>query len=247
VAIVNETFARKFLQGQSPVGHRIRQGLPGRQGPWVEIVGVSADAAYRSVRESVPPTLYVPLRQQKEPPASMSLSVRSSYGAPALLSHSVAESIGRVDSNIAITFTPLKQQVEAALVQERILAALSGSFGALALLLAGLGLYGMTWYAVTTRRTEIGIRAALGATPAAVARLMLSYVSVVVGIGIVIGLGMSWWATKLIRPLLFDVEPHDVVTLAWSVGLLVSVAAVAGWIPAHRASRIDPAAVLRST
>jgi putative ABC transport system permease protein len=247
VTIVNETFARKFLQGGNAIGRRIRHGLPGRQGPWLEIVGIVADATYRSLRDPVPPTLYVALSQQKEPPPSMSLSVRAASGAPAMLSRSLAEVIGRVDRNVAITFTPLKQQVDAALVQERILAMLSGFFGALALLLAGLGLYGMTWYAVSRRRSEIGVRMALGATPASVVRLVLSRVSILVSAGVLVGLGVCLWASKLVAPLLYAVQPRDFATLALSAGVLAAVGTLAAWIPAHRASRIDPAEVLRNS
>jgi ABC-type antimicrobial peptide transport system permease subunit len=99
----------------------------------------------------------------------------------------------------AITFTPLKQQVEATLVQERVLAMLAGFFGALALLLAGLGLYGITWYAVSRRRNEIGVRTALGATPGGVVRLVMGHVSLLVGTGVFVGLLLSWWAMQTRR------------------------------------------------
>ena len=247
VAIVNETFVRRFLQTGTPIGRRIRQGLPGRQGPWLEVVGVVADAAYRSVRDPVPPTLYVPIAQQKEPPATMSLSVRAASGAPAMLSRSLADVISRVDANVAVTFTALKQQVDAALVQERILAMLSAFFGALALLLAGLGIYGIAWFAVSRRRDEIGIRMALGATPACVRRLVLSRLSILVTVGVVVGLVVCLWASRFVASLLYGVEPRDFVTLASSAAVLAAVGALAGWMPAHRASRIDPAEVLRDS
>ena len=245
VTIVNETFVRRFLRDGSPIGRRIRQGLPGRQGPWLDVVGVAADATYRSLRDPVPPTLYVPVAQQKEPPPSMSLSVRAASGAPAFLSRGVSEAIGRVDRNVAITFTPLKQQIDAALVQERMLAMLSGFFGGVALLLTALGLYGVTWHAVSRRRGEIGIRMALGAAPASVVRLVLSRVSALVIAGTIAGLGVCLWAAKFVAPLLHSVEPRDVATLTSSAAVLAAVGALAGWVPAHRASRIDPAAVLR--
>jgi putative ABC transport system permease protein len=166
---------------------------------------------------------------------------------PALLSRGLAAAVGRVDRNVAITFTPLKQQVDAALVQERILAMLSGFFGALALLLAGLGLYGITWYTVSSRRNEIGIRMALGAAPHSVVRLVFCRVSILVTVGVLVGLGVSLWASKFIAPLLYSVEPRDFVTLASSAAVLAAVGAVAGWMPAHGASRIDPAEVLRDS
>ena len=153
--------------------------------------------------------------------------------------------ISRVDANVAVTFTPLKQQVDAALVQERILAMLSAFFGALALLLAGLGIYGIAWFAVSRRRDEIGIRMALGATPACVLRLVLSRLSILVGVGVAVGLVVCLWASRFVASLLYGVEPRDFLTLASSAAVLAAVGALAGWMPAHRASRIDPAEVLR--
>ena len=245
--IVNQAFVTRFLDGRGPVGQRIRLGLPERQGPWLEVVGVVADAAYRSLREPAPPTLYVPLAQQKEPPPSMNLSVRAASGTPAALSRSLSDAVARVDRNIAVTFVPLKDQVDAALVQERLLAMLSGFFGSLALLLAGLGVYGMTWYAVSTRRTEIGIRMALGATRSNVARLVLGRLLLMMGLGVAAGAAIALPASKLVTTLLYQAGPRDVPTLIGSVALLAAAAALAGWIPAYRATRIDPARALRES
>jgi len=190
------------------------------------LVGVVADAVYRSLRDPVPPTMYVPLAQfddsRRPAPPNISVSVRARGGPPALLARGVAAAITSVNPDLALTFRPLADQVDASLTQERIVAMLSGFFGALALLLAGLGLYGVTSYAVTRRRTEIGIRMALGAAPAGVVRLVLARVT-----------------------LLYGLEPRDPATLAGSAAALAAVGALAGWLPAHRASRIDPAQVLR--
>jgi putative ABC transport system permease protein len=250
-AIVNETFARRFLQGRNPVGRRIRNPspVPGETRPWMEVVGIVADATYLSLRDAVPATLYVPLAQQDVTGSFsfVTLSVRAASGPPALLARGVGDAIARVDPNIAITFTPLKQQVDAALVQERIMAMLSGSFGALALLLSALGLYGVTAYAVDRRRTEIGIRMAIGAAPARVVRLVLGRVTILLGIGVVIGAGASVWASRFVAALLYGLEPHDPVTLASSAAVLAAVGTLAGWLPAYRASRIDPAEVLRES
>jgi ABC-type antimicrobial peptide transport system permease subunit len=124
---------------------------------------------------------------------------------------------------------------------------LSAFFGALALLLAGLGIYGIAWFAVSRRRDEIGIRMALGATPACVLRLVLSRLSILVGVGVAVGLVVCLWASRFVASLLYGVEPRDFVTLASSAAVLAAVGALAGWMPAHRASRIDPAEVLRDS
>jgi predicted permease len=252
VILVNEAFAKKFLNRASPLGHTVTigGGSPFAEPPR-EVVGVVADAVYRALREPVPPTMYVPLAQfddsRRPAPASMSVCVRSATGSPALLARSVSAAITGVNRDLALTFRPLADQVDASLTQERVVAMLAGFFGALALLLAGLGLYGVTSYAVSRRRTEIGIRMALGAAPAGVVRLVLSRVTMLVAIGIVVGAGVSVWAAKFVATLLYGLEPRDPVTLAGAAAVLGTVGAVAGWLPAYRASRIDPAEVLRDS
>lgn len=247
VVIVNETFARRFMASTLPLGHRIRKGAPGRQGPWLEVVAIVADAAYRSVREPLPPTIYLPLAQMKEPPVIMRLNVRAADGPPARLTTSVGAAIAQLDPNVVTTFTPLKQQVEAALVQERMLAMLSGFFGALAIVLATLGLYGTAWYAVIRRRRELGIRLALGATPASLRRLVLSHAALLVTVGVAAGVAGSVWTSKFLTALLYGVEPFDSATVAVAVIILVLVGLAATWIPATRASQILPADVLRDS
>jgi putative ABC transport system permease protein len=201
------------------------------------------------VKEPVPPTMYVPVAQSEDgrPAAKLNLTVRASIGSPALLTRSIAAAVNGVHPDLALTFRPLSDQVNASLAQERIVAMLSGFFGALALLLAGLGLYGVTSYAVTRRRTEIGIRMALGAEPAGVVRLVLSRVSVLIGIGVAAGAGISVWASKFVASLLYGLEPRDPATLIGAAVTLAAIGAMAGWLPAYRASRIDPAEVLRDS
>jgi putative ABC transport system permease protein len=125
------------------------------------------------------------------------------------------------------------------------MAILSGSFGALALLLSAVGLYGVTAYAVNRRRTEIGIRMAIGAAPLRVVWLVLARVTIVLSIGLLIGVGASVWASRFVATLLYGLEPGDPVTIASSAAVLVTVGAFAGWLPAYHAARIDPADVLR--
>ncbi len=246
VVIVNEAFARKFTNGANPIGHHFRQPeYPDRPAFDQEIVGYVQDAVYRSLRAPVPPTMYVPLGQQGEAPSGISISVRAAGGSPASLTKSVAAALAAVHPDITMTFRPLAEQVKGSLIQERVVAMMSGFFGGLALLLAGLGLYGVTSYAVNRRRTELGIRMALGAGPAGVVGLVLRRVGVLVGAGVVVGGAVSWALARFVATLLYGLEPHDPMTLAGAAVLLGAIGALAGWLPARRASRIDPAEVLR--
>jgi ABC-type antimicrobial peptide transport system permease subunit len=195
--------------------------------------------------------MYIPLAQYNDSrfpaPASVSISVRSASGSPAPLTRSIAAAVASVNPDMALTFRPLADQVDASLTQERLVAILAGFFGALALLLAGLGLYGVTSYAVSRRRIEIGIRMALGAAPGGVVRLVLSRVTLLVAIGVALGAGVSVWASQFVATLLYGLEPRDPATLIGSAVVLAAVGGLAGWLPARRASRIDPAEVLRDS
>ena len=252
VALVNETFARTFLGTGSPIGRIVRQeGRPGNVPPPIEIVGLVRDAVYRSLRDPVPPTMYLPVAQidtgeGSGAVSSVSLSVRSAGGPPALLAQPVLAAVLRVDPNLSLTARTLSDQVNASLTQERLLAMLSGFFGALALLLAGMGLYGVTSYSVSRRRREIGIRMALGAEPDGVVRMVLRQVAMLVGAGLVLGGLASLWTAHFAGSLLYGLEPRDPYTLASAAAVLMTVGALAGWLPARRASRIDPARVLRN-
>ena len=252
VALANVTFARKFLEGASPIGHSLetKVGVP-PQTRSIEIVGLVEDAVHGSLRQPVPPLLYVPMAQadwlQSGFLAQVDLSVRSSGAPPAQLAKSVAAAIHSVHPELVATSRSLADQVNATLTQERVVALLSGSFGALALLLAGLGLYGVTSYTVAQRRTELGIRMALGAAPGGIVRLVLSRVTRLVGLGVLIGAGLSVWASRFVAALLYGLEPRDPATLVGATVVLAAVGAAAGWVPAYRASRIDPADVLRES
>jgi putative ABC transport system permease protein len=250
VAIVNEAFARLFADGSSPIGRTlvVYPHTPRAMGP-IEIVGVVGDSVYASLRSPAPPTFYMPLAQFDYLTdlgiRTINLSVRSRTGSPMVLTRSVTTALATVDPQLALTFRPLLSQLNAALSQERLIALLSGFFGLLALLLAGLGLYGVTAYAVASRRTEIGIRMALGAQATSAIHLVLARTSLLVGVGMLIGMAISLWASRFIRVLIYGLEPRDPVTLAASLLTLVVVAIAAAWFPASRAARTDPAAVLR--
>jgi predicted permease len=249
VAIVNQTLARQFLKDASPLGRTITLTLPGRAVS-MEIVGLVADAVYLSLRETVPATVYTPVNQLYVSPAAIdavSLSVRASAGSPAALTKSVAAAIGSVNPELTVTFQPLADQLNASLTQERIIAELSGFFGGLALLLAALGLYGVTAGSVARRRAEIGIRMALGAAPAAVVQLVLSRVAWLVGAGVLVGVVLSLWTSQFIAAMLYQLQPRDPLTLIGSAVVLAMTGAIAAWLPARRASRIEPAQVLRES
>jgi predicted permease len=248
VLIVNEAFARRFVGAARPLGRLVDQeGEPGVRHPPLEIVGVVKDAVYRSPRDANEPTVYVPMAQLPESDSwpFASLAVRSRAGSPALLGPSLTAAIGRVDPKLSLTFRLLSDQVDAAMMRERILAMLSGFFGFLALFLAAIGLYGVTSHAVTRRRTEIGVRIALGADPAGVVGLVLGRVGRLLALGMVAGAAISLWLARFVESLLYGLRPQDPLTLAVSTFVLLAVGVLAAALPARRAARIDPAQVLR--
>jgi putative ABC transport system permease protein len=247
VAIVNQEFVRTRLAGQPALGRVIKESYPrpGKPEQTWEVVGVVNDAVYRSLREPVPATMYLAYAQSETPGPFIRLTVASAGANPTALIRDVAAAIGRVNPSLALTFRPLDAYISASLIQERLVATLSGFFGALGLLLAALGLYGLASYSVSRRRAEIGVRMALGAAPAAVVRDVVSRLALLVSAGIVIGSVGSWWASRFVAKLLFGMTGRDVPTLAGSMALLMAVTVVAAWIPAARAARINPVEVLR--
>ncbi len=244
--IVNRAFVRKYFNGKDPIGRIVMESPePGSDPRPLEIVGVVGDAVYRSLHDDPPPTTYWPLDQVTQPPPSITLTVRAATGAPAALTRAISSALRDVNGNLSLAFRPLADQLNASITQERLIATVSGFFGALALLLAALGLYGITAYAVTQRHVELGIRMALGATPAGVIRLVLARVALLVGGGVVIGVAVSWWSSMFIASLVFGVAPRDATTTTVAIAVLATVGALAGLLPAMRAARIDPARVLR--
>jgi predicted permease len=256
--VVNDAFVRRFLQGQQAIGVVVSLGPrdPGRT-----IVGVVGDAVFRArrmvpgagslvLRDAVAPTVYVPLAQSASlgPPGStgINISVRPSGGSPASRAAAVTSALAAVEPDVVATARPLADYVRTALSQERLVAMLSGFFGVLALVLAGVGLYGVTSYGVERRRTEIGIRLALGADPGSVLRLVLSRVAWLVAIGVAAGAVAGLWASRFVATLLYGLEPRDPSTFIGAALVLAAAGIIAGWLPALRASRTDPALVLRS-
>jgi putative ABC transport system permease protein len=252
VAIVNQAFVEKYIGGEptKALGRTVLSREPDHRDakpvPSLHIVGIVESAAYRTPQDGKEPTLYMPLPQAeaKDWP-SMLLTLRSSAGRPSLLAKSVAAALGLVDRRVSLAFLPMTEQFEGKVVRERIIAILSAFFGALALLLAGIGLYGVTSYGVSRRRAEIGIRMALGADARAVIRLVLGRVATLVILGVAIGAALSFYVSRFVAALIFGVEPGDPSTLIGAVVVLGGVGALAAWLPARRASRIDPIEVLR--
>lgn len=253
VAVVNKAFARRFFGASSPIDQFITlPELMVRPSPNVplRIVGVVADAVYVRLRELPQPTMYMPMVQHSNPffagsYSAVNLNIRARAGSPSQLARGVAAAIASVNPRLEVTFRSLSDQISDALARERVLALLAGFFGVLAMLLAALGLYGVTTYAVIRRRGEIAIRMALGATPSGIMRMVLSHAGGLVAVGMGVGWILSLWGSRAIASLLYGVAPRDGWTFIGAALVLGVVSAIAGWLPAWRASRADPALVLR--
>ena len=244
VAIVNPAFVRRYQLGEQPLGHTIRIGLPNGERRF-EIVGVAGDSVYTSPRDGMMATMYVPLAQAQPLGESVILTINADRRRRVAVEREVAAALARTEPSIAFVFRTFDQFIDARITQERLIAMLSGFFGALALLLAGIGLYGIVAQAVRARRTEIGLRLALGSQPGGIVRLVFHRLGVLVIAGVTIGLIGSLWAAKFVGPLLFDVDARDPATFAAAAGALVMAGLLAAWLPARRAARLDPASVLR--
>ena len=242
VAVINQMLAHKYFGDEIPLGRRFGFGGPETAGQ-IEIIGVARDAKYTGMRNQTESTVYLPYPQSI--PRWATFIVRSSGNATALTA-SVRDAVREVDSNLPIFAVKTQsQQADESLVQERLFATLSSFFGVLALLLACIGLYGVMSYGVARRTNEIGIRMALGATAPRVTRMVMRETMLVVGIGVAIGLGAAVATTRLVAAMLFGLAPTDPLTVLLAVVLMITVAALAGYIPARRAARVDPMIALR--
>jgi predicted permease len=246
VVLVNEAFAAKFLSGQNPVGRTfvIEQFTRDRKDTQVEIVGLVANAKYRTLREAIEPTTYVPLAQHDSVFGTMSMPIRTA-GPPMGSREAVLAAIGTVHEDIVVSFRTMAEDLEAATIQERLLASLSAFFGGLALLLAALGLYGVMSYSVSRRRNEIGLRIALGAEPRRVVSLVLGHVAIITVVGVTVGAAAAVAAGRFVNALLFNLATYDQTMIAVATLALAGAAAIAGYVPARRAARIDPMTALR--
>ena len=244
VVIVNEALAKKFFHGTSPLGKYYRLVEHDNLGVPIQIVGVVKDAKYEELREEALPAAYLPLSQDSARSPYANYVLRTA-GAPSSLGPSVKALVAEVNRAIALELTPLSQQVDASLARERLLATLSGFFGALALLLATIGLYGTLSYSVARRRNEIGVRIALGAGRERVMRLVLGEVARLVIIGVALGTLAAFFSTRVMTSFLFGLSPSDPATVIGSAAILAAVGLAAGALPAWRAARVDPIAALR--
>jgi predicted permease len=242
VAVINQTLAHRFFPNMNPIGKTFR--IVGQPGPPIEVVGLVKDSKYGSVREETHPTAFFPLAQVPQTVMGETLELRSALRPSALVLPAQA-AVADVNKEIPIDFHTLAEQVEASMVQERLLALLSGFFGALALVLAMIGLYGTVSYLVTQRQTEFGVRMALGAQRGSILRLVLRDVIAVLAGGVIVGVGISLVATRLLQQMLFGLGPRDTVTLGAAVAVLSVVALIAGYLPARRATKVDPMVALR--
>jgi predicted permease len=242
VAIVNETAARALFPDGATLGRRIG-GSVENNGEF-EVVGVIRDTRYSSLREPAPPTLYQAMWQQ--PARAVTVMLRTATD-PSSLVETVRAAVRKVDTNLPITNVATQmEQLDRRVAQDRLYANAFSLFGALALVLASIGLFGVMSYMVARRTNEIGVRMALGANRLDVARMVLRETLVLVGAGVAVGLGAALLAGRYVAEKLYAVPPRDVATMSTAVAVIVGVGLLAGFLPARRASRVDPMVALRT-
>ena len=245
VAIVNQSFIKKFLNGANPIGKRMRiETGPGEPETIYEVVGVTKDAKYVRLSDPFSPTVFTALDQTPKYGASTIMLSRSHLALTSQLA-AIKREMAAISPAMSLNFYTLQSEIADSLLRERLMATLSGFFGFLAALLASIGLYGVMAYIVARRRGEIGIRIALGANRANVLTLIGSECGKLLLAGLLLGIGFALAASQAITKLLYGLSPTDPLTIVLSVLLLALVALPASLIPAIRASRLDPMQALR--
>ncbi len=245
VAIINQSMARKFFPTTNPLGGYYRTKETSALSDPVEIIGIVKDAKFDDIRKDRAPAVYTARRQDRLVGSYQTFELRATGGEPTALIAGVKSIILEQDRSAALEFTTLSKRVKDSLAREQLLAALSGLFGGLALLLSTIGLYGVMSYNVARRRSEIGIRMALGAEPGRVLRMVMGEVALLIGVGLAGGLGMALATTRIVASFLYGLTPNDPLTLSLAAGVLAGVTSFAGYVQAHRASRLEPLAALR--
>lgn len=244
VAVINETFRRLFFGAEDPLRSRINTGSPSEPN-WLQIVGVVADVKYNGVTEDVQPLIYQ--SQDQRPTAGGFLLVKSNVDDPLSLVASIRNEVKKIDSDLPLTgVATMDQRLSNAVSQPRFRTTLIGLFAIVALILACVGIYGVISYSVAQRTHEIGIRMALGARGVDVLRMIVRQAILMAGVGVVLGLSISFALGSLMVKLLFGVAPRDPLTFIATAILLAGTAVLAAYIPARRASKVDPLVALRS-
>jgi putative ABC transport system permease protein len=245
VAIVNEAFVKQFANGANPIGRRIREErAPGQPEVIFEIIGVTKDAKYRRLSDPFTPTLFTEFDQTRRDEAGAAFLTRSQVGLSSQLA-AIKREMAAMNPAMSLTFYTLHAEIDDSLLRERLMATLSGFLGFLAALLASIGLYGVMAYMVARRRSEIGIRMALGAERVNVLKLIGGECGKLLLAGLLLGIALALPASQAIGKLLYGLSPSDPLTIGLSVLLLALVALPASLIPALRASRLDPMQALR--
>jgi predicted permease len=244
VVVINQLLANTYFRGQDPIGKHIQLGGPEIGDKPLEIIGVVQNAKRDSLDQDFLSTAYVPLAQIHSIREDTTFEIRTAM-TPGALIPAVRDAMASINKSASLQFSTLKQQADDSVIQEHLMAVLSGFFGGLALLLTATGLYGVMAYVVTQRTHEIGIRMALGAQRRSILRLVMLDAAIVLIAGVAAGLLGSIWITRLVKGLLFGLTRNDPLTLALAIAALFAVALVATYVPARRAMRVDPMVALR--
>jgi putative ABC transport system permease protein len=245
VGIVNESFVKHYFSSPAAaIGRRVARG-GGKDLQYMTIVGVAKDTKHENLRDPALPTLYTPLRQEK---AVNQLTLYLRTGTPPEQTFAmIRQAMHEIDAGLAVdSMRTMDEQIDTTLSNERMIEVLAISFGLLATILAGIGLYGVLAYSTAQRTREIGIRIALGSTRLGVSRLVLTDVLRLAGIGIAVAIPCSMLLSRLLRSQLFGISTADPITLGAVVLLIALVALVAALVPAQRASSVDPTTALRA-
>ena len=245
VAIINETFSRRVFSGANPIGRRFWvQARPGIPETAYEIVGVVKDTKYENLREEFGPIGFFPASQEPEPDPFGQFLIRSRL-PEAQVTAAIKNQFAEINPGVSVSFQNFGSMISDGLLRDRLMATLSGFFGLLALLLASVGLYGILSYGVASRRNEIGIRMALGAQTRNVLSMILREAVMLALVGIIVGLPFVFAVTRFASSMLFGLTPTDPLSLTAAAVFLFGVALLAGFLPARRATKIDPLEALR--